>query len=93
MKKYRVSDTLTEGDIVEYGVDSILFKAVIMDESLPCTSQCAMAGIKDHAFCAGFCYRWENGENFVFKEAEVDGKKNVTVTETSRTRQSKEETL
>lgn len=93
MKKYKVSDTLTEGDIVECGVDGTLFQAIQFDKSKPCDIQCSMAGAKDHAFCTGFCYRLENGEDFVFVEAEGSDKKNVTVTETVRTRQSKEDVI
>lgn len=89
MKKYRTSDTLTEGDIVEYGVDDEPFKAVRFDETKPCMAQCSMAYSKDHAFCSGFCYRWENGEDFVFKSIEAEPK-NITVTQTFRTKLDKE---
>ena len=89
MKKYRTSDTLTEGDIVEYGVGCDLFKAVLLDKTKPCIKQCDMAGVKDHTFCSGFCYRWENGDDFVFVEADVD-QKNITVTQTFKTKIDKE---
>lgn len=89
MKKYRTSDTLTEGDIVEYGIECDLFKAVCIDKTKPCMKQCDMAGVKWHKHCTGFCYRWENGDNFVFVQAEVDPK-NVTVTQTFRSKLDKE---
>lgn len=89
MKKYRTSDTLTEGDIVEYGESSTLFKAVRLDKTMPCIRQCGMAVLKWHAHCTGFCYRWENGENFVFVQDEVDPK-NVTITQTSQAKLEKE---
>lgn len=92
MKKYKTSDTLTEGDIVEYDTNKtweidtkVYFKAVQMDKTKPCIKQCNMAGMKWHEHCTGLCYRWENGEDFVFVEAEVDPK-NVTITETSLSR-------
>lgn len=85
MKKYRTSDTLTEGDIVEYGIDATLFTAVLLDPTKPCINQCDMADLKGHAFCTGFCYRWENGDNFVFAETE-QGRKNVTITQTLRSK-------
>ena len=92
MKKYKTSDTLTEGDIVEYDTNKtweidtkVYFKAVQMDKTKPCIKQCDMAGMKWHAHCTGLCYRWENGEDFVFVETEVDPK-NVTMTETSLSR-------
>ena len=44
-----------------------------------------MAGVKWHKHCTGFCFRWENGDNFVFKSIEVDPK-NVTVTQTFRSK-------
>lgn len=89
MKKYKTSDTLTEGDIVEYGIGCDLFKAALFDKNKPCINQCDMAGVKWHAHCSGFCYRWENGDNFVFVQAEVDPK-NVTVTQTFRSKLDKE---
>ena len=89
MKKYKTSDTLTEGDIVEYGIECDLFKAALFDKNKPCINQCDMAGVKWHAHCSGFCYRWENGDNFVFVQAEVDPK-NVTVTQTFRSKLDKE---
>ena len=85
MKKYKTSDTLTEGDIVEYGIGCDLFKAVLFDKTKPCINQCDMAGTKGHAFCTGFCYRWENGDNFVFVETE-QGQRNVTITQTLRSK-------
>lgn len=96
MKKYKTSDTLTEGDIVEYeqnktwNDDSLAYyKAVCIDKTKPCIKQCAMAGLKWHAHCTGFCYRWENGDGFVFVHTDVDPK-NVTVTQTFRTKIDKE---
>lgn len=96
MKKYKTSDTLTEGDIVEYEQNKtwddgsmLYFKAVQMDKTKPCIKQCDMAGMKWHSHCTGFCYRWENGDDFVFKSIEVDPK-NVTVTQTFRTKLDKE---
>lgn len=89
MKKYKTSDTLIEGDIVEYGIEQTLFKAVLFDKSKPCIGQCDMAGVKWHKYCSGFCYRWENGDNFVFVQADVDPK-NVTVTQTFRAKLDKE---
>ena len=89
MKKYKTSDTLTEGDIVEYGVGCDLFKAVLFDKTKPCMKQCDMAGVKWHKHCTGFCFRWENGDGFVFVQAEVDPK-NVTVTQTFRAKLDKE---
>ena len=96
MKKYKTSDSLTEGDIVEYEENktwndgsTLYFKAVCIDKSKPCMKQCAMAGLKWHAHCTGFCYRWENGDNFVFKSVDVDPK-NVTVTQTFRAKIDKE---
>ena len=53
MKKYKTSDTLTEGDIVEYEHDktwndesTAYFKAVCIDKTKPCMKQCDMAGVK-----------------------------------------------
>ena len=89
MKKYKTSDTLTEGDIVEYGVGCDLFKAVLFDKTKPCMKQCDMAGVKWHKHCTGFCFRWDNGDDFVFKSMEVDPK-NVTVTQTFRAKLDKE---
>ena len=60
MKKYKTSDTLTEGDIVEYGLEDTLFKAVLLDTTKPCMKQCDMAGVKWHKHCTGFCFRWDN---------------------------------
>lgn len=51
--------------------------------------QCDMAGVKWHKHCTGFCFRWENGDSFVFKSVEVD-QKNVTVTQTFRAKLDKE---
>ena len=96
MKKYKTSDTLTEGDIVEYEHDktwndesTAYFKAVCIDKTKPCMKQCNMAGVKWHKHCTGFCFRWENGDNFVFVQADVDPK-NVTVTQTFRAKLDKE---
>ena len=38
------------------------------DETFPCAIQCAMHD-EDHAFCIGYCFRWDNGGGVVFKEA------------------------
>lgn len=91
MKRYKTTERLTEGDIVEYGVDDIPYMAVRLDETKPCMAQCSMAYCKEHAFCSGFCYRWENGEDFVFVNADLEPQKSVTFVESPISRQYREE--
>lgn len=91
MKRYKTSENLTDGDLVECGIDAVPMKAVLFDKSRPCLMQCDLAYTPYHASCSGYCYRWANGEDFVFVNADLDGMKSVTFVETPISRQYREE--
>ena len=65
MKIYKQSNTLKKGDIVE--TKFRLFKAEPLQEGKKCHLQCDLFNIGTSR-CNGFCYRWDNMKDFVFKE-------------------------
>ena len=62
MKK-RISTTIEAGDIVCHG--KRLWVASGWDKTRPCCVQCAMCGDDG---CRGYCFRWDNTEDVVFKD-------------------------
>lgn len=54
--------TLEVGDLVHHA--GRVWLAERMDATRPCEVQCAM---HDGTTCPGYCYRWDNGEQFVFR--------------------------
>lgn len=53
---------LEVGDLVHH--EGRVWLAERMDATRPCEVQCAM---HDGTSCHGFCYRWDNGDDFVFR--------------------------
>lgn len=62
--KTRISTTIEAGDIVSHG--KRLWVASDWDKTRPCFTQCAMFGVVDG--CRGYCFRWDNTEDVVFKD-------------------------
>lgn len=62
--KTRISTTIEAGDIVSHG--KRLWVSSDWDKTRPCFTQCAMFGVVDG--CRGYCFRWDNGEDVVFKD-------------------------
>lgn len=62
--KTRISTTIEAGDLVSHG--GKLWVASDWDKTRPCFTQCAMFGVVDG--CRGYCFRWENTEDVVFKD-------------------------
>ena len=54
--------TLEVGDLVSHA--GKVWLAERMDNHRPCEVQCAM---HDGTTCPGYCWRWDNGEDFVFR--------------------------
>ena len=54
--------TLEVGDLVHHA--GKVWIAERMDATRPCEVQCAM---HDGTTCPGYCYRWDNGDDFVFR--------------------------
>lgn len=54
--------TLEVGDLVHH--EGKVWIAERMDANRPCEVQCAM---HDGTGCHGYCWRWDNGEDFVFR--------------------------
>ena len=54
--------TLEVGDLVHH--EGKVWIAERMDTTRPCEVQCAM---HDGNSCHGYCFRWDNGEDFVFR--------------------------
>lgn len=57
----KISTTIEAGSLVAY--HDKLWLAVEIIKTRPCYSQCAMYA---DGYCRGYCYRWDNGEDFVF---------------------------
>ena len=65
--KTRISTTIEAGDLVSHG--GRLWVASGWDKTRPCICQCAMFGVCDG--CRGYCFRWDNGEDVVFKSVDT----------------------
>lgn len=61
MKK-KTSKRIEPGELTRVGEG--VYMASTWDETRPCTEQCSLA--KGEA-CNGYCYRWENTEQVVFR--------------------------
>lgn len=61
--KTRISTTIEAGDLVHH--HGRLWIAEAFDPSRPCDIQCAMSDGEGR--CCGYCWRWDNGEGFVFR--------------------------
>lgn len=61
--KTRFSTTIEPGDLVHH--HQRLWLAATFDPSRPCDIQCAMSDGEGR--CCGYCWRWENGEDVVFR--------------------------
>lgn len=61
--KTRISTTIDAGDLVHH--HGRLWIAEAFDPSRPCDIQCAMSDGEGR--CCGYCWRWNNGEGFVFR--------------------------
>lgn len=46
-----------------------LFIAVKKDTLSSCVDQCHAKGFFGNKICSGYCYRWKNGDDIVFKRA------------------------
>ncbi len=56
------------GDLVAYR--DRIYMAVSWDKSMPCASQCHLF---KESRCTGYCYRWANGEEVVFRDIIAQG--------------------
>ena len=59
--KTRIATRLKEGDTVIVG--DYAYKVALMHNEMPCSAQC---NLYNGDRCCGYCYRWDNGERFVF---------------------------
>ena len=62
--KTRTSNTIEAGDIVHH--HKRLWLVETMQAGSPCSAQCAMYDA-DADKCCGYCYRWANGDDKVFR--------------------------
>lgn len=44
-----------------------IYVATRRNRQRPCIEQCDLRGIADHAHCDGYCWRWANGDDIVFR--------------------------
>lgn len=61
----KVTTRLEAGDLIANG-DNI-FMVQTFDHERPCSEQCHLYDEKAER-CNGYCYRWSNGEDFVFRK-------------------------
>ena len=62
--KTRHSATIEPSDVVV--VEGWVYRADIIDPDMPCRTQCAFWDAESMR-CRGFCLRWENGSDVVFR--------------------------
>lgn len=67
MKKYIKRNEIHPGEYTE--ISECLYIAVKRDRSKPCLEQCYCTGFFGRRYCNGFCFRWDNEADIVFKEA------------------------
>lgn len=44
-----------------------IYVATRRNRQRPCIEQCDLRGISNHAHCDGYCWRWANGDDIVFR--------------------------
>lgn len=68
-----MSKTYVQADVIlpmEYTeIKGNLFIAIKQDGLSPCTDQCHAKGFFGNKICTGYCFRWKNGDDIVFKRA------------------------
>lgn len=71
--------TLEDGDIVH--LQGELYQVGMRRYRMHCSIQCCMYD-KDRNRCTGFCYRWNNSNEVIFRPYKHDDASDIKVTET-----------
>ena len=67
-KTYKTKSLILPGEHTE--LNDIIFTAVERKRDIPCIEQCD-AVLERNAYCSGFCTRWSNCGDIVFKKMAV----------------------
>lgn len=57
--------TIEPGELTERR--GAIYVATRRNRQRPCLEQCDLRGISNHAYCDGYCWRWANGDDIVFR--------------------------
>ena len=65
--QYNQQQSILPGQVTVFR--GVLYKAVKKQPNAPCVAQCdcRMPDFTDAYGCSGFCYRWANGDDLVFR--------------------------
>lgn len=63
--KTNTKTTIEPGELTERR--GAIYVATRRNRQRPCIEQCDLRGISNHAYCDGYCWRWTNGDDIVFR--------------------------
>lgn len=63
--KTNTKTTIEPGELTERR--GAIYVATRRNRQRPCIEQCNLRGIANHAYCDGYCWRWANGDDIVFR--------------------------
>ena len=66
-KTYVQADIILPQEYTE--IKGNLFIALKRDQLFPCTEQCHAKGFFANKICSGYCFRWKNSDDIIFKRA------------------------
>ena len=69
MKSYIQRNEIHPGEYTE--ISGCLYIAVQRNRKKPCLEQCDCKGSFGTRYCNGYCFRWDNDCEVVFKDAEA----------------------